>query len=244
MTTRLFQAIPLKEGERVWLDAQASHHLAGVLRARRGDTLTLFNGEGGEFAATLLRIEHRKVEVAIGAWQPRNIESPLRLHLGQGISRGEKMDFTLQKAVELGVSAVTPLLTTRCNVRLQKERFEKKWHHWRAIAVHACEQCGRNTVPEIFPPMTLTGWLETLSVEQGFVLDPRASDSLKTVLAGKTLTEAALLIGPEGGLDEEEIRQALSRQFVSLSLGPRILRTETAGLAAISALQCLSGDLG
>jgi len=244
MTTRIFQPLPLEAGKHFLLDASASHHLAIVLRARRGDSVTLFNGQGGEYPATIRRIEHRQVEVELGAHSDRDVESPLKLHLGQGISRGEKMDFTLQKAVELGISAVTPLLTVRCNVRLVKERFEKKLQHWRGIAIHACEQCGRNRLPDISAPMLLAEWVERVSVEQAFVLDPLASQSLKQRVLDKPFSSAALLIGPEGGLEASEVALAQTKGFAPLSLGPRVLRTETAGLAAISALQCLAGDMG
>lgn len=244
MTIRIFQPFSLMSGKRFLLNSAASHHVAGVLRARLGDTLVLFNGEGGEYPATIIHIEHKQVEVELGIHSLREVESPLKLHLGQGISRGEKMDFTLQKAVELGVNAVTPLVTERCNVRPAKERFEKKIKHWRAIAVHACEQCGRNQVPEIFAPMMLADWVETVAVEQAFVLDPKAGCALKQYLSGRSFSESALMVGPEGGLTIQEIECAKNRGFLPVSLGPRILRTETAGLAAISALQCLAGDMG
>lgn len=244
MTTRLFQAIELQVGQRILLDEQASHHLAGVLRAKRQDEVILFNGQGGEYQGVITRIEHRRVEVELKSFNPREAESPFKLHLGQGISRGEKMDFTLQKAVELGVTTVTPLLTTRCNVRLIKERFEKKWQHWKKIAIHACEQCGRNRIPDILPPITLTDWLAQVSFEQAFVLDPKATQSLKQSILQKSFVDAVLLVGPEGGLDDDELKLAKEKHFTPISLGPRILRTETAGLAAISALQSLCGDMG
>lgn len=243
MGIRIFQPVPLAAGAKLQLDARASHHVAGVLRARRGDPLIVFNGQGGEYPAVITSTGHRQVEVTLGAHSPREAESPLRLHLGQGISRGEKMDFTLQKAVELGVSVVTPLITARCNVRLIKERFEKKRSHWRGIAEHACEQCGRNRIPDIREPVPVKQWLMQVTFQNAFVLDPAAQSSLRQLSSEKNVSEAVLLVGPEGGLDTEELTLARERQFMSLSLGPRILRTETAGLAAITLLQGLYGDM-
>jgi len=244
MTTRIFQPMPLKSGETVLLDEKSSHHLIRVLRIQVGEKIILFNGEGGEFESAITAIQRKYVEAVVGAFNPREAESPLWLHLAQGIPRGEKMDYLLQKAVELGVNAITPLLTARCTVKMDGERMEKRIQRWRAIIISACEQCGRNRIPEIFPAMKFSDWLENMPCQNGFVLDPEAASSVKTTIADRLLQKATLLAGPEGGLTADEIAKAKQSGLIPLSLGPRILRTETAGLAAITAFQCLAGDIG
>lgn len=240
--SRVFQAIPLAVGASVSLSEAASHHLANVLRAKTNDVITLFNGEGGEYRGVILRIEKKKVTVRIDEFNPREAESPLELYLAQGISRGEKMDYTIQKAVELGVKKIIPIFTERCNVKLDAERREKKIQHWQAIAIGACEQSGRNRVPEILPMQTLDEWLQTLTNENCFVLSPHVSKKIAEYQFSPT-ARVALLIGPEGGLSDQEVEKAFKYQFQPLSLGPRVLRTETAAVAAITALQCCFGDM-
>jgi 16S rRNA (uracil1498-N3)-methyltransferase len=240
--SRIFQPISLSSNSEVSLNESASHHLARVLRASVNDELTLFNGEGGEYQSVITRIDKKNVIVRVGEFNSREAESPLELYLAQGISRGEKMDYTIQKAVELGVKKIIPLLTERCNVKLDDERREKRLQHWRAIAIGACEQSGRNRVPEIVAPMTLERWLQVVEADWRFVLSPHISGKLANYAVSQH-QRVVLLIGPEGGLSEKEVAATLQKDFLPLNLGPRVLRTETAAVAAITALQCRFGDL-
>jgi len=236
---RIHQAVELQSGACLQLDESASRHLLRVLRLKAGDHLTLFDGQGREHQAILLAGSGRCAEVEIGALLERDAESPLDITLAQGISRGERMDYTLQKAVELGVKRITPLFTTRCNVKLAGERLEKRLAHWRGVIVHACEQCGRNHLPALNPPQTLDRWQPPQAALK-LVLDAAASSGPGSL---PTPTGAVVLaIGPEGGLTAEELRRLHAQGFQALRLGPRILRTETAGLAALAALQTLWGD--
>ncbi|OAI49100.1 hypothetical protein AYO45_03445 [Gammaproteobacteria bacterium SCGC AG-212-F23] len=241
MSSRIFQAQSLAVNSEIQLDERAYHYLARVLRATVGDTLVLFNGEGGEYLAKISYLDKKKINVFIENFSARECESPLNLHLAQGISRGEKMDFTIQKAVELGVKKITPLFTERCNVKLDDSRSEKRKEHWQSIIISACEQCGRNQLPEILPPISLEKWLTTITSVTGLVLAPEAKQKLSDVVIA-TDKPVVLLIGPEGGLTAEEIALVEKNNFSAVHLGPRILRTESAGLAAIAVLQSLVGD--
>lgn len=241
---RLYVALRLAAGEELELPADAANHLR-VLRLSAGDPLTIFNGEGGEYPAVLLSLEKRSVRVRLGQPLFRDAESPLRVTLLQGISKGERMDYTIQKAVELGVTTILPLFAERSVVQLDGERLRRREQHWQGIVVSACEQCGRNTLPQLLPAATLETALERIDVELPLVLDPGASATLRHCLARRSPGGGiALLIGPEGGFTAEEL--ALSRRagYAGVSLGPRVLRTETAGVAALAALQALAGDLG
>jgi len=240
--TRLYQAIPLQTGITVELDEQATHHLARVLRAQAGESLVVFNGEGGEYTASILHVDKKKVTVQIENFIDRDVESPLSLCLAQGISRGEKMDYTIQKAVELGVTEIVPILTERCTVKLDAERKVKKAEHWQSIMINACEQSGRTKIPHLLPPIEFNRWLPTTKNAQGFVLAPTATMPLEKINLKKE-SKVVLLIGPEGGLSAGELQQASMAGFLPLNLGPRILRTETAAVAALTALQCYFGDL-
>ncbi|MEO8401213.1 MAG: 16S rRNA (uracil(1498)-N(3))-methyltransferase [Gammaproteobacteria bacterium] len=242
MSTRIYQAIPLSVGSVIQLDESATHHLARVLRASVNDAVIIFNGQGGEYSGVITRIDKKSVTVSIHEHATRDAESPLNIWLAQGISRGEKMDYTIQKAVELGVKKIIPLFTERCNVKLDNERSEKRLLHWQSIVVSACEQSGRNRIPEILQPQSLDAWLETVQADYCFVLSPHTDQKLKT-LAVPQQASVVLLIGPEGGLSEREIERARLRNFLPLNLGPRILRTETAAVAAITSLQCCFGDM-
>lgn len=239
---RIYQPVPLVKDTVVNLDAMATHHIARVLRANPGDKLCLFNGQGGEYRSTIIEITKKTVVVRIGEFVARNSESPLALSLAQGISRGEKMDYTIQKAVELGVSKIIPLITERCNVKLDAERQLKKQQHWQSIVIHACEQSGRTIIPEVSLPQLLPKWLATSDMDVGLVLSPHVQNKLKETPIPLT-AKITLLIGPEGGLSEAEIELAYQHQFIPLNLGPRVLRTETAALVALTALQCYFGDL-
>ncbi len=242
MTTRIYQAMSLSSPAVIELDQKASHHVARVLRLQVNEPLIIFNGQGGEYRGTIVEINKKHVTVKLETYDARNAESPLKIYLAQGISRGEKMDYTIQKAVELGVTQIFPLFTERCNVKLDQERSEKRLHHWQSIVISACEQSGRNCVPEVAAPQTLDTWLAAKQGDHCFVLSPNAEHSLKK----QTITAPAsivLLIGPEGGLSQREIAQAIEKGYLPLNLGPRILRTETAALAAITAIQCMAGDM-
>ncbi len=241
-TSRLYQAVPLAIKSTLRLDEKASHHLARVLRAQVGNHLILFNGTGGEYAAVITRLDKKGVDVTITAFNDREAESPLHLCLAQGLARGEKMDFIIQKAVELGVQSIVPLVTERCNVRLDSEREEKRLQHWQSIAASACEQCGRNRLPDIMSPISLKDWLPQAKADLCFVLSPHVENKLADEKA-VTPRSISLLIGPEGGLSDKEIKAAIDHGFLPLNLGPRVLRTETAPMAAIAILQHYYGDL-
>lgn len=238
--TRIFQAAFLKTNHELQLNESASHHLSRVLRAKINDEIILFNGEGGEYTAKILRIDKKNITVLVGEFNSREAESSLNLILAQGISRGEKMDYTIQKAVELGVKKIIPLLTERCNVKLDDDRKEKRVERWKDIIIGACEQCGRNRLPEIIEPMKFVDFLQKEKSPIKFILSPVTGEKINTI---ESNDEVVLLVGPEGGLSDLEIKQAIDKNFIPLQLGPRILRTETAAVAAITALQCSFGDM-
>jgi 16S rRNA (uracil1498-N3)-methyltransferase len=241
---RIFQNTPLAINEKIHLSESASHHVARVLRYHVGDLLTVFNGSGGEFLSHIIHIDKKKVSVQITEFKNPPTESPLELYLAQGISRGEKMDYTIQKAVELGIKKIIPVFTERSTVKLDSERSQKRLLHWQTIAIAACEQSGRNKVPEILLPQSLENRWSSLESEMdmGFVLSPDADHTLSDVTI-QSNQRVILLIGPEGGLTDPEIEQARRHNFRPIRLGPRILRTETAAIAAIMALQCYFGDM-
>ncbi len=238
---RFYLPAPLTVGATVTLDDKAFNHAVRVLRLKPGAALALFNGAGGAFAATLTDVNKRSAQARVTEALPGDVESPLRVLLAQGVSRGDKMDYTVQKAVELGVAAIQPLLTERGGVDLSGDRLTRKVQHWRGILIGACEQCGRNHLPELREPLPLAAWLNQ-PVEPGWclLLDPQAERGLR----GLERPEGAvtLLIGSEGGLSSAEIAQARAAGFVGVRLGPRILRTETAGVAVLAAVQALWGD--
>lgn len=241
-TPRIFSPQTMRIGDRIELEAGAARHLTSALRMSSGQLITLFNGKGGEYTAELVEAKKGKAKACITYFDPVERESSLNTHLAIGISRGERMDWIVQKATELGVSEITPIFTERCEVKLSGERLEKKVGHWQQVAISACEQCQRNTVPSINAPMKLDQWQSSCDASLKLVLHHRTESSL----AGtpQPIGQIALLIGPEGGLSEREIEQAIALNFQSLALGPRVLRTETAPLAAISILQSLWGDMG
>jgi 16S rRNA (uracil1498-N3)-methyltransferase len=240
MAIRIYQATPLTLGE-LLLDEKASHHLARVLRANMGDEITLFNGEGGEYQALIRAFSKKHVTVELIQFIARDVESPAHLILAQGIARGEKMDFVIQKAVELGVSEIYPVITERCNVRLDKDREEKRLEHWRAVIISACEQSGRNRLPLLHAAISFDTLIETVQADMKFILLPDANQQLKS--QHFAANKIALLIGPEGGLGAQEIARAQAADFHALNLGPRVLRTETAALTALAVLQFKFGDL-
>ncbi len=241
---RIYQPEPLATGQVIELQGQAAVHLHKVLRLREGDALRLFNGEGGEFDARVQAVGRRSVRIELLAFEPREVESPLVLRLAQGVSRGERMDYTVQKAVELGVAHIQPLVTTRTVVNLDGERRQKRRAHWQGVAVAACEQSGRNRLPEVAPVTGFETWLAGQAAAPGLrlVLHHRATRSLADLPPPSG--PITLLIGPEGGLAPAEIEAAEGAGFQPLRLGPRVLRTETAAVAALAVLQWLWGDFG
>ena len=239
---RIFQQSQFALNEIVALSDDAFGHVVRVLRLKEGDTITLFNGEEAfQYSATLCNVSKKSANVNIISQEENNSESPLNIHLGQGISRGDRMDFTLQKSVELGVNTITPLFTERCGVKLNAERLEKKRQQWQKIVISACEQSGRASVPVVAEPMLLADWLTQETSALKINLHPKAQHSIMSLPVENT--RVRLLIGPEGGLSDEEITQANDSDFHDVLLGPRVLRTETAALTAITALQCRFGDL-
>jgi len=241
--TRIYVANKLAPDTELNLPDDSAHHLVQVLRMRAGAQLTLFDGRGGEYAAEIIFCERRRVAVRVLGYEAVDRESKLQLTLAQCVSKGERMDYTFQKAVELGASTFVPLLSSRSVVKLDAERWEKKLEHWRGVIISACEQSGRTHVPGLASIEKLEQWLaaNTPASDLRLVLVPGAAATLKSLPVSRQIT---LLAGPEGGLSEAEIALAMRCGFTALNLGPRVLRTETAGVAALAALQALSGDLG
>jgi 16S rRNA (uracil1498-N3)-methyltransferase len=235
----------LTPGAEIVLDDTLANHLTRVLRLRAGDLVQLFDGRGQEVRAVLAVLDRKRTTARVEADVAAVAESPLRLTLAQGICRGEKMDLVLQKATELGVHAILPLLTERTEVRLDAEREAKRMAHWRQVIASACEQCGRATLPRLDAPMALPHWLAALRGAEDpgdmkLILDPGGALDLRALVPAESMT---LAVGPEGGFAEAEVALMQRAGFAGLRLGPRILRTETAGLAAIAALQARFGDL-
>lgn len=222
------------------LEPGPSQHLSRALRMQQGSALVLFDGRGGQYPATISCIDKKRVSVTTGEHHDVEVESPLSVHLGIAVSRGERMDWVVQKATELGATQITPLLTERSEVKLKGERMKKKQDHWQQIAISACEQCGRNRVPVINALQPLSPWLAECEANLRLVLHHRADTLPGQEHSPKTV---ALLIGPEGGLSDNEILLAQQQAFQSLRLGARVLRTETAPLAALSILQARWGDM-
>ncbi|MEW6983072.1 16S rRNA (uracil(1498)-N(3))-methyltransferase [Colwelliaceae bacterium 6471] len=243
---RIYQNNSMSVGDVVQLNDDAFGHIVRVLRLSDGDQVTLFNGLGDngqyyQYSAVLVDVSKKHASVEITASEAVNVESPLNIHLGQGISRGDRMDFTLQKSVELGVNSITPLFTERCGVKLNGDRLAKKREQWQKIVISACEQSGRCAVPVVNDPISLQAWLEQQTSALKLNLHPKARHSIMTL--PEENQRVRLLIGPEGGLSDDEISQAGDNGFHDILLGPRVLRTETAALTAITALQCRYGDL-
>ncbi len=235
--SRFFIDAPLSLGEHDLPEAQA-HYIGRVLRMGPGDAVQLFDGSGQEYLGQLLEVGKKNVRVSLDQALAGQADSPLHIHLGQGLSRGERMDWAIQKATELGANEITPIVSERCEVRLKDERADKRLTHWRQVAISACEQCGRSTLPVIHQPLTLAEWLKGTEAALKLVLHPVA-EPLTSHPRPATL---AFLIGPEGGLSEAEVEQAKASGFQAARLGPRVLRTETAPVVALSVAQQLWGD--
>jgi 16S rRNA (uracil1498-N3)-methyltransferase len=242
--SRFFCPVHLSSGLRVNLPEGAARHACRVLRLRVGDELVLFNGTGGEYFGRITSVERERVEVEVLKWHERECEAPIRVTLVQAVQAGEKMDMTVQKAVELGVARIVPVSSRRGVVRLEGERAMRRVEHWRAVSIAACEQCGRNRVPEVLDLGGLGRWLAEPAAPdvRRLVLSPGAQMTLGDVAPPRPGEGVELLIGAEGGLAPDELALAEGAGYLPVSLGPRILRTETAGLAALAVIQCLWGD--
>lgn len=227
-------------GDMIELEGQAGHYLLRVLRLSVGDTVALFNGDGRDYSGRVQEIRRQRVLVSLSDIRVPGTESALKITLAQAVSRGERMDYTVQKATELGVYRVQPLFTSRVEVRLDGERQIKRLAHWRKVAISACEQCGRAVVPQILEPLSLVDWLADAADAPRLVLDPDANIRLSACsIDGDSVS---VLVGPEGGFGQTELARVTAKGVLAVSLGPRVLRTESAGPAAIAVLQVLAGD--
>lgn len=239
---RIHLDLTLAEGAEIVLPEDAARHLVQVLRMQAGETFVAFNGQGGEYEAALSIVAKREVRAHIGAFRKVSRESPLRVVLAQCVSKGDRMDYTLQKAVELGVSEIVPLTSSRSVVRMDAERWQKKMEHWHGVIVSACEQSGRTRLPQLYPVAELADWLPRADPDAlRLTLAPESPYSLREMKNGGR--GIVLLVGPEGGLSAEEITLAERSGFQTVKLGPRVLRTETAGVVCLANIQSLWGDL-
>jgi 16S rRNA (uracil1498-N3)-methyltransferase len=263
-TPRVFVHQPLATGQQLALAEAEAAHLGRVLRVRPGEAVTLFDGSGAEFEAQIVAASRRRIEFAVGRREEKSRESPLELVLLQGICRSERMDWVVRKATELGVSAIRPVLTARSVVKLEPGRLPGRIEHWRAIAISACEQCGRNLLPDILPPLPVIAALAAHRDAAGVLLDPDSRSGFSGGSGfsresgsgfgresgsgfsrdGRDPQPLCLLVGPEGGLDDRERDAARQSGFTPIRMGPRILRTETAAITGIALLQARFGDLG
>jgi 16S rRNA (uracil1498-N3)-methyltransferase len=237
---RFFVSTPLNPDDVMQLPDDVVRHVL-VLRLQAGDSIVLFNGEGGEYSAELVDVERRSVSVRIREFRPIEVEPPYQLTLAQGIAGGDKMDWLIEKAVELGASCFVPLTTTRSVVRLSGERAQRRHAHWQGIVRASCEQCGRNRLPEVMPVREIATWLGALAREPAegelrILLSPRATISFTALPATPPSGRVIVLVGPEGGFSAAEEAAATDHGFTAVGLGPRVLRTETAGIAVLSGL--------
>lgn len=233
---------PLPVGATVALPEHVVRHLQ-VLRMAVGDGITLFNGEGGEFAATLISIDRKQAQAVIDAFSPREVELPYAIRLAQALPEGSKMDWIIEKAIELGAAAIEPLAAQRCVTRLSSERAAKKIDHWQGIVIAASEQCGRNRLAQVAEPADFRNWIAQPREEPRILLTPRAEQSLSAWARSQEPQSLTLMIGPEGGFSEQEEELALARGTLPLSMGSRVLRTETAALAALAALNATWSEM-
>ena len=234
--SRLYIDQPLALTKTFVLPPEAGHYLAKVLRVKISQTVVLFNGDGFEYTATITAVTKAHVSVEISKQQVGQAPSPLHTHLGQVISRGDRMDYAIQKACEMGATEITPLFSARCEVKLETKRLHKRHQHWQQIAIHASEQSGRNRPPIIHLPTDMSAWTKSCSSDCRLVLHPHQSSVLDKNLSPKS---CSLLVGPEGGFSDEEIIQVMQDDFQTILLGPRILRTETAPVAALALVQSI-----
>lgn len=241
--SRLYLQADYIAGQTLELSKEQAHYALTVLRLKNGTIIEVFNGKGSVARGQIMTASRRSAHVIIEELLDIQNESPLKTILVQGISRGDRMDYSIQKAIELGVSAIQPVFTERCEVKLKADKLEKRQQQWQTIVINACEQSGRNVVPKILPIADLSQWLEQQSPDLfGLVMDPRANHTLATVAKPPAKTPVHILVGPEGGLTDDEIITSSNAGFTSIQLGPRILRTETAGPATLAIIQALWGD--
>jgi 16S rRNA (uracil1498-N3)-methyltransferase len=239
---RFYCSQALAIGASLTLPDEVARHVQ-VLRLAAGDPITLFNGAGGEYAAILTAIEKKRISAEIKAFSPHEAELPYAITLAQALPEASKMDWIIEKAVELGATAIQPLTAQRCVVRLSAERAARKIAHWQAVIVAAAEQSGRNRLPHLAEPADFNGWIAQQNLHQRILLTPRAEQSLSDWARHHPPQAVALLIGPEGGFTEQEESAARAQSVLALSMGPRVLRTETAGLAALAALNATWGEM-
>jgi 16S rRNA (uracil1498-N3)-methyltransferase len=239
---RFYVPQPLAIGQILDLPAAVAHHVH-VVRLAVGASLTLFNGEGGEYTAILNEVQKKRASAEIKVFSPREAELPFSVTLAQALPEGSKMDWIIEKAVELGVSSVQPLAAQRCVVRLSAERADKKREHWQGVIVAAAEQCGRNRLAQLAEPSPFRDWIGQHDLHKRIILTPRATSSLADWARHQPPQAVTLMIGPEGGFSDEEEALALQHGALPLSIGPRVLRTETAALAAVSVLSAAWGGI-
>ena len=237
--SRLYTPERLNVGQQIELKEDSAHYVRTVLRLKKDQAITLFNGQGGEFLCVLNEVSRKRVVININEAIDRSVESPLHITLGLGISRGDRMDWAVQKAVELGVSHITPLITERCMVKFKGEKKQQRLQHWKNIVQHATEQSSRTVLPEVNEVVNMQDWVHRQNGLKVF-LDPYAEKSLAELKPVNM--QVTLLSGPEGGFSNQEREIAKAANFIPVHLGCRILRTETASLAALSAVQMLWGD--
>lgn len=238
--TRIYQPVVLQIDEIVELSEDAGQHVGVVLRMQPGDSLVLFCGDNHEYEARIESVHRKKVRVLITHKKAVNRESPLSIHLIQSVSKGDRMEWVMQKAVELGVARITPVISARCAMKIDK--IQKKWQQWQSIAISACEQSGRTQIPEIAQPGDLEDYIKKENTaDTKLILHPQGEQTLKNM--GAIGHKIDMLIGPEGGFSDEEMACCIEAGFLPWKLGPRILRTETAALVSLSLLQGMLGDL-
>ena len=239
---RLFIDSELNENTTIALPDSTFQHVCKVLRLKSGHPIRIFNGKGGQFHAELCDVEKRSANIAISHFEPLENESPIQVTIGQSLSRGERMDYAIQKSVEAGVYAIQPLFSERCEVKLQDNRAEKRQQHWQQVAISAAEQCGRGIVPVVHSPILLTDWLDNCNDMLRFTLHHHCAKPINQHKKPDN-NKVALLIGPEGGLSEKEVQLSENKGFNAITLGPRVLRTETAPVIALSVINTLWGDI-
>jgi 16S rRNA (uracil1498-N3)-methyltransferase len=240
---RFYVAQALAEGQQLDLPPDVAHHLH-VLRLAPGDSLTLFNGEGGEYTAVLNDMQKKRAGCVVKLFTPREVELPFAVTLAQGLPEGSKMDWILEKAVELGAGGLQPLAARRSVVRLSAERAAKKLEHWQGVVVAASEQSGRNRLLQVAAPAAFSDWIRQQDLHKRIILTPRATESLAAWARHQPPQALTIMVGPEGGFSDEEEAEALRHGALPLAMGPRILRTETAGLAALAILGAAWGAGG
>lgn len=239
---RIYVDLPLQENSIFDLPAASFQHVCKVLRLKNNYALTLFNGKGGQYSAKLINVEKRTAQVAVETYQPLENESPIKVTIGQTLSRGERMDYAIQKAVEAGVHTIQPLFSERCEVKLNSERLDKKRQHWQQIAISAAEQSGRGHVPEVKEAINLLDWVADCKDMLKITMHHHSAKPMKDMPAPEDKS-VSVLIGPEGGLTEDEVESSIKQGFQPVALGPRVLRTETAPIVILTCINLIWGDI-